>query len=230
MSGKKSDYGWRPDPVQQLAEDPFLSHAQELRNPIHAVLLALTSNLIYEMAYKLTWWQWLFFPLLSLRLYRLQVSIRKHAPPDAVQQKTLERTVLRLEFGKKTPPTHVISLVRQNIVRNRLPHWHIRQAFNSPALLHREGRLQVSAQSPLIYAVAVRAFWFFAALTVVLVVIHTIDGLVSPLIPLPFLQFYALFHASTAATLLSYQLGYQWQRGDQVMQRIWPASTVHVGA
>lgn len=103
MSGKKSDTGWGLDPVQQLVKDRFLSEAKELGNPVHAVLLALTSNLIYEMAYKLTWWQWLFFPLLSLRLYRLQVSIRKHAPPRCSATKDAGANSLAAGVREKSP-------------------------------------------------------------------------------------------------------------------------------
>ncbi len=195
---------------------------------MQSAILALASNLVYEARYKLTWWQWLFFPILSRRLSSLQGLVRKGLVLDVAQRKTLQKTVIQLEFGKRAPPAYIIALVRQNILHNELNNWQVRQAFNSFALRNHNDRLQRRLQPQGVHVVSVLAFWVFAAFSTLMFSGVVIDSFFTPCLPLPYNQFIVLFYACAVATLFCYQLGYQWRHGDRVMQRIWPTPTLHV--
>ncbi len=229
MPGKKSDPTWHADPVLLLAEERFLNSVHSLEDPVQSAVLALASNLVYEARYKLTWWQWLFFPILSRRLNRLQTRMRRNVALNVAQRTTLQKTVIQLEFGKKVPPAHVIALVRQNILRNAFNNWQVRQAFNSLALRNRNDRFQRRHQPQGIHGISVLIFWLFAHLSALMFFALIIDSFLIPCLPVPYNQFIVLFDASLVATLAFYQFGYQWRHGDCVMQRIWPTPTVHVG-
>lgn len=228
MSGKKSEPGWHPDSILQLAEDRFLNNVQSLEDAAQSAVLALASSPVYEANYKLTWWQWMFFPILSTRLYRLQLSIRQGNSTQSAQRIALQKTVAQLEFGKKAPPPHIILLVRQNILRNEFNHWQVRQAFNSLALRNRKNRLQLRMQPTNIHGVSVLVFWLFALFSGWMFWALIVDCFFTDRLPLPYNQFIVLFDACLLGTLAFYQFGYQWRLGERVMQRIWPVPTVHI--
>lgn len=230
MSGKKSELGWHPDPILQLAEDRFLNNVQSLGDPAQSALLALASSPVYEANYKLTWWQWLFFPILSTRLNRLQSFIRQRGNLQSSQRTGLLQTVVELEFGKKAPPTHIIVLVRQNILRNEFTHWQVRQAFNSLALRNRKDRLQLRMQPTGIHSVSVLVFWLLAMFSGWMFWALIVDCFFTDRLPLPYNQFIVFFDACLLGTLAFYQFGYQWRLGEHVMQRIWPTTSAHISS
>jgi hypothetical protein len=227
MSGKKSDSSWQPDAVLKLAEDRFLSTVAAIQKAGPAAVLALASDLVYESAYRLVWWQWLFFPILSLRVLRTQRVLRRQGKLDAVNKKVLQRTVAQLQFGKKIPPAHIINLVRQNIVENDFSNWQVRHAFNSPALSFREDRCLLRRQPAGIHRLLIPSFWVFAIVSGLSLSALMIDTFIGPILPIPYNQFFIFFEVCAVATFALYQFGYQWRKGDQMMKIIWPFPVVH---
>lgn len=227
MSGKKSDSGWQPDAVLKLAEDRFMSSVGALQKASPAAVLALASDLVYEAAYQLTWWQWLFFPILSRRLHLMQKKLRKYGVLDHQNRIVLRRTVAQLEFGKRPPPAHIVRLVRENIVQNEFSNWQVRQAFNSFALSVRKGRYLRRVQPSKIHGMSVLAHWCFALVSGLLLAAMMVEVFIAPILPMPYNQVFVLFEACVVAAYAFYQLGYQWRHGEYVMQNIWPSPVVH---
>jgi hypothetical protein len=227
MSGKKSDPIWQPDAVLKLAEDRFISSVEALQKAAPAAVLALASDLVYEAAYQLTWWQWLFFPILSRRLHLEQRELRQCGALDHQNRNVMRRTVAQLEFGEKPPPAHIVRLVRENIVQNEFSNWQVRQAFNSFALFARKGRYLRRTQPSKIHGMSVLAHWCFALVSGLLLAAMMVETFIAPILPMSYNQVFVLFEACVIAAYAFYQLGYQWRHGEYVMQNIWPSPVVH---
>jgi hypothetical protein len=229
MSGKKSDSVWQPDAVLKLAEDRFISNVEALQKAAPAAVLALASDLVYEAAYQLAWWQWLFFPILSRRLHLVQREHRQYGALDHKNRNVMRRTVAHLEFGDKPPPAHIVRLVRENILQNEFSNWQVRQAFNSFALSVSKGRYLRRMQPSKIHGISALAHWCFALVSGLLLAAMMVETFIATILPMPYNQVFVVFEVCVISAYAFYQLGYQWRHGEHVMQNIWPASVVHSG-
>lgn len=218
---------WRPDPMLDLAVENFIDSIHSLGTSSDARELALASDLVYESNYCLDWWQKLFFPVLSQRLKYLQRHFRAVGLGDPELQTNLRKTVAQLEFGDKAPPPYVIQLVRQNVLANQLTNWQVRQAFNSRALKKCKDGLRVKMQPRLLNMMAFAAQWVFGIGGGLLF----LDALLSKAfsaqqIYMAHSTWLSLTVSCILGTSFFFQLGRQWQRGGDVMQKIWPTDPV----
>ncbi len=228
LFGKKPDVPLQPNALLDLAAERFIGSIQALGSSRQANLLALSSDLVYELNYQLDWWQKLFFPVLSCRLIGLQLQVCQDGLADYRLQVNLRRTVAQLEFGDKAPPGHLAQVVRQKILSHQFTNWRVRQAFNSKALKKSKDGLQIQHQPTLLSKTANVACWIFGILSSVLLIILLQDAFVAPTIRVPYAHFSFVIHSSVLATGFFFQIGKQWTNGATVMQEIWPADLVRL--
>ena len=207
------------DLIRQLAEERLLSSVSSFGDPHQAMLFSLASDLVYECNYRLTWWHWLFFPLDSLKLIKLQNQLRK-SQADDWSFHTIRRLVKALEFRDKAPPERYLHLVRMQILKSKLSHWEVRQAFNSIALKKAQGGLvRVNINSWLARALT-PIQWILFALGLYLAVdlVFNLNAVYS------FVDKLALFDLIAWSTLISHRYGSQYQHACSVLKMIWPTS------
>lgn len=207
------------DLIQQLAEGRFLSNVTSFGDPHQAMLFSLASDLVYECNYRLTWWHWLFFPVDSVRLTRLQTKLRKNQADDRSIH-TIRNLVKALEFRDKAPPERYLHLVRMQILKSKLSHWEVRQAFNSIALRKSQGGLvRVNINTWLARALTPLQWILFA-----LVVYLAVDLVFNLNTAYSFFDKLAVFDLVAWATLISYRYGSQYEHGCSVLKMIWPTT------
>ena len=180
-------------------------------------LFILASDLIYECNFKLAWWHRVFFPILSHRVSKHQHLIRISRSDSSIEDQ-LRIDVSTLEFRDKAPPILYLVPVRASILKNKLTHWQVRQAFNSKSISRRDQQLVISVPPKLRstlarvlqYPLAAAAFYF--ALSVAqLGIFMGADELL-------------LLDFSIVGALLCHQIGGQWIHGFKVLQQIWPSA------
>jgi len=165
-------------------------------------------------------WQTAVFPVLCSRLNRYRSKIALSSPNYDPNLTSAESILGDIEFGGKVQSPIFRMHLRKKIISNNFSPWAIRQAFNSAALKQRGTALDLRLQPPWIYYVATFVMWAAIAAFVCFFGITFIDVLHPKLTQKSINLLFVYLNACLAMMAISYTLGPQWKRGQEVLEKL----------
>ena len=165
-------------------------------------------------------WQTAVFPILCKRLKRYRSKIAISSPITDPNLVSAESVLGDLEFGGKVESPLFRLHLRRKIVSYNFSPWAVRQAFNSAALKRRGAVLALRRQPSWLYRVATFLMWAAVSIFVCLFGITFIDVLHPKLTQQSIKLLFLCLNACVALMSISYTLGPQWKRGQEVLEKL----------
>lgn len=181
--------------------------------------VAATPN-FYVPTYRPEKWQTAAFPVLCRRLNRFKSKVDLLTPISDPNLACAESVLSNLEFGGKVESPLFRLHLRKKIVSYGFSPWTVRQAFNSVALKRQGSGLSLRRQPAWIYRTGTFMMWTALSTFVFLFGITFIDALHPSLAQQTINHLLIGLNVCIALTTMSYTLGPQWKRGEEVLEKL----------
>jgi hypothetical protein len=182
-------------------------------------MIAATPN-FYVPTYQPKMWQEAVFPILCKRLNQYKSKIELETSLADPNLAYAESILSQIEFDGKVDSPLARLRLRKNIVSYGFSSWTVRQAFNSIALRRQGSVLSLRRQPSWIYLSGAFLMWTSASTFVFLFGITFIDALHPSLAQQSLNHLFIGLNVCIALTAMSYTLGPQWKRGQEVLEKL----------